>query len=83
MKLRITIKDPNALHDCIKQQVVDGLSEVEQEEYDSMNRHEQNAFIMDRVEEAQDAAREWMLYGEYITIEIDTVERTCTVVKPK
>lgn len=82
MKLQITLKDPDALYNCIKDQVVDSLSEDAREEYDRMNSHEQNMYIMDRVEEAQDAAREWMTYGEYVTIEVDTIERTCRVVKP-
>lgn len=83
MKLRITFKDPDALYECIREQVVDALPEEEREEYDRMNTREQNMFIMDRVEEAQDAAREWFLYGEYITVEIDTAERACVVIKPR
>lgn len=82
MKLRITLKDPDALYECVRDQVVNALPEEEREEYDRMNSREQNMFIMDRVEEAQDAAREWMLYGEYITVEIDTEARTCQVIKP-
>lgn len=82
MKLRITFKDPDALYNCIKEQVVDALPEDEREEYDRMNVREQNMFIMDRVEDAQDAAREWLSFGEYVTIEVDTEERTCRVVKP-
>lgn len=82
MKLRITFKDPDALYECIREQVVNALPEEKREEYDQMNAREQNAFIMNEVEEAQDAAREWFLYGEYVTLEIDTIERTCVVVKP-
>ena len=82
MKLQITFKDPDALYNCIKQQVVDNLPDADREEYDKMNSREQNMFIMDRVEEAQEAAREWFRWGEYVTLEIDTVERTCVVVKP-
>lgn len=82
MKLRITFKDPDALYECIREQVVNALPEEKREEYDQMNARDQNAFIMNEVEEAQDAAREWFLYGEYVTLEIDTIERTCVVVKP-
>ena len=81
-KLRITFKDPDALYNCIREQVVEALPDEDREEYDRMNAREQNAFIMDRVEEAQDAAREWLRWGEYVELEIDIVERTCRVVKP-
>ena len=46
MKLRITFKDPDALYNCIKEQVVDALPEDEREEYDRMNVREDRKSVV-------------------------------------
>jgi hypothetical protein len=61
MKLKLTFKGPDSLHDAL------GRANLSEEER----------------EEMYDAASEWLTYGEYIDVEIDTELDTCTVIKPK
>lgn len=74
MKIKVTMKDPDTLHDAVADAVRDevaglaGLSEDEREAVEEKRR----AAVMA-------AAGKWFRYGEYLTVEIDTEAGTATV----
>lgn len=73
MKFNVTFKDPDALIDAVTDAVVEqpllGLDEYEAE----LVREK-------RISEVNELCQQWFQYGEYVTVEIDTVANTCTVV---
>lgn len=78
MKFRLTMKDPDgvtdSLRDAVKKAVdaIVGLSDAEKEVLTDL-----------RYEEIYSIAGKWLEYGEYLTIEIDTLEKTAVVVERK
>lgn len=73
MKFRVTMKDPDTLHDAIQEAV--------EAEVKSLNlpADEAEAISEKRREKIDDICRKWFGYGEYLTVEIDTDAKTCTV----
>lgn len=73
MKFRVTMKDPDTLHDAITEAVEISLAvEIDDQE-------ERDALAAIRVEKIQKLAGKWFEYDEYLTVEIDTEAGTCTV----
>lgn len=75
MKFRVTMKDPDTLHDSVRDAVHDdvvklGLPTEEADAIEEIRR----AAISDL------CATKWFRYGEYLTVEIDTESKTCVVV---
>jgi hypothetical protein len=75
MKFRVTMKDPDTLHDAIKDAVKLELGEVALEE------DERDAVAEMRRARVAEVCSRWFKYSEYITVEIDTDAGTCTVVE--
>ena len=73
MKFRITLKDPDACSDGIKEASLSslpcGLSDIEREAVSEI-RQEALSFF----------AKKWLLYGKYVTIEFDNADGTATVI---
>lgn len=74
MKFRVTMKDPDTLHDAIHDAVV---AEIENT---GLPAEEQAALREPRCDAACEVAGRWFEYGEYLTVEIDTDAGTCVVV---
>ena len=68
MKIQITMKDPDALMYAVSDAIEDIVDEDEKEE---------------KKEEIESACKEWMKYGEYLTVSIDTITKKCEVIKPE
>lgn len=77
MKFQVTMKDPDTLHDAIKDAVKKSLSDLGLEE------DELEPLIERRHEKVYDLCSKWFRYGEYLTVEIDTDAKTCVVVPDK
>ena len=77
MKVRITMKDPDVLHDAVAEAVeadvkqVPGLTDQERDELAESRREKVRQRIVDR----------WMKWGEYLEVEFDTEAGTATVVE--
>jgi hypothetical protein len=77
MKLQITMKDPDALRDCIEDVLRDLL-------IDGVSEYEMKQIRETRLEEIKDMAiRKWFNWGEYLNAEIDTDKETCLVLERK
>ena len=77
MKFRVTMKDPDTLHDAIQD-----AAEAYAKTLDLAD-DEKEAIVEMRREKAADACGHWFKYGEYLTVEIDTEQMTCEVVPRK
>lgn len=78
MKFTVLMKDPDTLHDAIRDAVRAevaklGLDDVEERMAVEERRHEKVGEVCSR----------WFKYGEYLAVEIDTEAGTCTVLGAK
>jgi hypothetical protein len=71
----MTMKDPDALDYAIRTKLED--LNMECDEGSEFDRDEEAI-----CDELRATAQVWMNYGEYITVEFDTENGTCTVLKP-
>ena len=76
MIFRVTMKDPDTLHDAVRDAVrkdvtkLKGILPAEVEKLQEM-----------RSSEVLELCSRWFRYSEYLTVEIDTVKRSITVVE--
>lgn len=73
MIFRVTLKDPDALYEAINDALEDELAKMDEEEADAIHDI--------RLQKIQEIAEEWFEYGEVLTVEIDTINKTCSAVK--
>lgn len=78
MKVRVTLKDPDTMHDAVvdaakRLKKPDDVSDDEWESIRIGRAAAANAFISSR----------WMEYGEYLVVDFDTEAGTATVVPNK
>ena len=73
MKFKVTMNDPDTLHDCVLDAAKDSVADIA----DPEERAAVQAVRRDRMLKA---AKPWFEYGEYLTVEIDTDAGTCVVV---
>jgi hypothetical protein len=73
MKIRVTFKDPDTVHDCVRDAVNASVGDI-------ASKRERDAVIDVRVDEAMEAIGHWVEYGDYIDVEFDTEAMTATVV---
>ncbi len=73
MKFRVTIKDPDVLHDAIDEAVDKEVAELH------LSAEEAEAVAELRREKVKDQVGKFVEYGEYYTIEFDTDAGTATV----
>lgn len=76
MKIKVTMKDPNTLIDAIHSAVNDwSLLDLSEDEMIAIRQY--------RKESIHAMTGKWFKHGEYLTVEIDTVARTCVVLEAK
>ena len=74
MKIQVTLKDPDTMHDAVD----DAVNELERP--DAISPAEWVGVCEDRAEKAKAAiTKRWMRYGEYLTVEFDLDDGTATV----
>jgi hypothetical protein len=86
MKFRVTMKDPDTLHDAIRKAVKAELRKFDEEFEETEYAHtpEESAALLERrCEKHAGQCGRWFKYGEYLTVEIDTDAGTCVVVEDK
>ncbi len=76
MKFRVTMKDPDALYDAVG----DAIEADVKERFPGALAHERETLLGMARDRLHAAARPWFGGGDYLTVEIDTDARTCTVV---
>jgi hypothetical protein len=76
VKYRVTMKDPDQLHDSIREAAEADLKE----KFAGLDDDEFEAVLDKREEKLSEQASQWFEYGEYLVVEIDTESNTCTVV---
>lgn len=75
MKIRVTLKDPDSMHDS----VVDAVNDLPKPE--GVDADEWEIIRVERAQKAQAVISDhWMEYAEYLTVEFDTEALTATVV---
>jgi len=72
MIFRVNMKDPDQLYE--------GIDDALDEELKDMDDDEAEAVREIRREKAYEIASEWFEYGEYLTVEIDTIKRSIRVI---
>lgn len=78
MKFTISFKNTDTVHDTITAEVEHEVNQIE-----DLDQDEKQSLIEQRVEKVSDILDQWITYGEYVTIEFDTVAKTATVKKNK
>ncbi len=78
MKIAITLKDPDGVHECINDMAVNMAKGVT-----FCDTAEAELFVTNRRDRLAEKCRPFVEYGEYVTIEIDTDTNTAIVVPVK
>lgn len=73
MKFKVTMKDPDTLHDAITEAVKEEVNQLLDDP------DEREALQETREKKVHDICKEWFEYGEYLTVEIDTESKTIRV----
>lgn len=73
MKFKVTMKDPDVLHDAISEA-------VSSHDFGTTDEDELTAIRDVRHEKITKLCSKWFEYSEYLTVEIDTDAETCAVV---
>lgn len=76
MKFRVMMKDPDGPYECIREAAEESLASM------NLDDEDREAILPNRVRKLEECTDEWLKYGEYVELEFDTEEKTCTVVKP-
>ena len=78
MKIHITFKDPDTLHQCIE----DGVRENMEVLKDALGVDEFEAAVQKRVEKVTElCTTSWFEWGEYLSVEVDTDENSARVMR--
>lgn len=77
MKFKVTLKDPDGPYMCVR----DALNDFYNSLPASMSDEERQEAADARYEEMQEVMHEWLSSGEYLTVEFDTVSKSCEIVK--
>lgn len=77
MKFTVSMKDPDTLTDAIREAVKADASAL------PLDDDEAEAVVDLRTDKVNDLCRKWFKWGEYLTVEIDTVAGTCIVMEAK
>jgi hypothetical protein len=75
VKFTVTMKDPDVLHDAIR----DAVKEAVAAEFPTASKEDREMLAVSRERFAQEVAGRWFEYSEYLVVEIDTEAQTCTV----
>lgn len=74
MKFKVSMKDPDTLHDAIQEAVDKELADDPK-----LDDEERELLAECRREKIAGLCSKWFEYGEYLRVEIDTDAKTCTV----
>lgn len=74
MKFKVTMKDPDTLHDAIDEAVREDIGKIP-----GLTGEDREALFENRREAVAKNAAKWFRYGEYLSVEIDTDTGTATV----
>lgn len=74
MKFKVTMKDPDTLHDAIGEAVEADLAKIE-----GLSDDDRDRLYGSRRNAVSEIANQWFRYGEYLTVEIDTEAKTIIV----
>ena len=77
MKIKLTLKDPDGVSECVRENVEDYISR----HYSGMDHDEAETIAEVRTEIVEDSIQKWVEFNEYVTIEIDTEAGTATVLE--
>lgn len=77
MQFRVTMKDPDTLHDAIQEAVAEEVEKM------GLDEDEREAVIDTRRQKVAAICAKWFEYGEYLVVDIDTDKKTCVVVDQK
>lgn len=77
MKIQVTVKDPDALHDQVDEAVRKSLADL------GLDDDEMEPLVEKRTEKVMEKLGRWIEYGEYYHIEFDTDAMTATVLPVK
>ena len=75
MKIRVTMKDPDSVYDCVHDAAKAEVAAL------GLSADEVETVTDARAEKARAALKTWVEYSEYVTVEFDTDAMTATVVK--
>ncbi len=75
MKFQVTMKDPDALDDAIREAAQESVANL------TLDLDEREAVEERRREKAAEQCRKWFQHGEYLRVEVDTDAGTCTVIE--
>jgi hypothetical protein len=78
MKFTVTMKDPDTLHDAIEEAVKENMKEMKE-----IDDEEKSLIVDKRKAEVNEICDKWFEYDEYLSVEIDTELKTCTVIEKK
>lgn len=74
MKIKITFKDPDGVHDTIAQAITDEVWKIP-----DLSESERDWICEGRLVETKDALGRWLKYDELVTIEFDIAANTARV----
>ena len=78
MKFTVSMKDPDCLHDAIREAVSEEVNALK-----GLDEEEGQELVESRAGKVQDLCGKWFGYGEYLVVEVDTDAMTCTVIPRK
>ena len=78
MKFTVTLKDPDGPYECIREAAYESARLVE-----GLPLNEAKQLAEQRREWLGEFVRQWIAFGEYVTIEFDTDLQTATVKRAK
>jgi len=73
MKFTITMKDPDGFYESVMDAITEDVRGIQDPD-------EREAVRQVREEKTHALLKRWFEYAEYLTVEVDTVAETCTVV---
>lgn len=76
MKFKITFKDPDGVYESMRDAARNSVDLIE-----GMQPDKKEELIELRYESMYELCRQWVKYGEYITVEIDTDHNTIEVIR--
>jgi hypothetical protein len=79
MKFKVQLKDPDVLHDAIRDAVTKHVAEKAAAM--DLDDEERQNLVDRRCDRIAEMAGRWFKWGEYLTVEIDTEAGTCTVLE--
>ena len=78
MKFTISMKDPDGVHEGIRDAVEQELAALK-----GLDADERKMLVKERTRATREKCGHWFEYAEYLVVEVDTEAMTCVVVPCK